>query len=61
MHGIQEKASLASSVKADGVHKVMPLLVVTMEPINIPCPCLEAVVPIVDKKHAATQEAQVRV
>jgi hypothetical protein len=61
MHGIQEHASLASSVKADGVHRVMPLSVITMEPVNISCPCLEAVVPIADKKHTATQEAQVRV
>jgi hypothetical protein len=61
MHGIQEQASLAFSVKADGVHRVMPLLVITMEPVNVPCPCLKAVVPIADKKHAATQEAQVRV
>jgi hypothetical protein len=61
MHGIQEQASLAFSVKADGVHGVMPLLVITMEPVNVPCPCLEAVVPITDKNHAATQEAQVRV
>jgi hypothetical protein len=61
VHGIQKQASLAFSVKADGVHGVMPLSVITIEPVNVPCPCLEAVVPITDKKHAATQEAQVRV
>jgi hypothetical protein len=61
MHGIQEQASLASSIKADGVHRVMPLSVIFMEFVNIPCPCLEPVVSIADKKHAATQEVQVRV
>jgi hypothetical protein len=61
MHGIQEQASLAFSVKADGVHRVMPLSIITMELVNVPYPCLEAVVPIADKKHAATQKSQVRV
>jgi hypothetical protein len=61
VHGIQEQASLASSVKADDVHGVMPLSVISKEPINVPCPCLEPVVPIADKEHAAIQEAQVRV
>jgi hypothetical protein len=58
MHGIQEQASLAFSVKADGVYGIMPLSVITMEPVNVPYPCLEAVVSIANKKHAATQEAQ---
>jgi hypothetical protein len=57
----KEQASLASSVKVDGVHGVMPLSVISMELVNVSCPCLEPVVPIADKKHAATQEAQVRV
>jgi hypothetical protein len=61
MHGIQEQTSLAFSVKANGIHGVMPLSVITMEPVNVPCPCLEAVVPIADKKHAAIQEGQVRI
>jgi hypothetical protein len=57
MYGIQEQSSLASSVKANGVHEVIPLSVITMEPVNVPCPCLELVVPIADKKHLAIQEA----
>ena len=54
MYGIQEQASLAFSVKVDGIHGVMPLLVITMEPVNVSYPCLEVVVSIADKKYAAT-------
>jgi hypothetical protein len=57
VHGIHEQATLASSVQANAVHYVMPLQVISVQPVNVACPCLEAMVPITDEEHMTTKRA----
>jgi hypothetical protein len=57
VHGIHEQATLASSIQADVVHYVVPLSVISVQPINVACPCLEAIVPITDEEHTTIKRA----
>jgi hypothetical protein len=56
MHGIQEQASFAWSIKANVVYGVMPMLIILMQPVDVTYPSLELVAPIVDKEHLTKDE-----
>jgi hypothetical protein len=49
MHGIHEQATLASSFQADAIYCIVPLSVILVQPVNVACPCLEAMVSITDE------------
>jgi hypothetical protein len=61
MHGIEEQAFLAFSIKADAINGVVPLSIIGMQPVDVTCPGLEPKVPITNKEHPTKEELQVRV
>jgi hypothetical protein len=56
MHGIQEQASFASSIKANAIHGVMPLSIILVQPVDVICPSLEPMVFIANKEHLTRKE-----
>ena len=56
MHGIQEQASLANSIKANAIHRVMPLSIILIQPVDVICPSLEPMVSIANKEYLTRKD-----
>ena len=61
MHGIEKLAFLASCIKADAIHGVVPTPVHAMQPLNDACPSFEPMVSITNIEHLTREELKVRV
>ena len=61
MHTIEKLAYLASCIKADAIHGVVPTPVCAMQPLNEACPSLEPVVSITNIEHSTKEELKMRV
>ena len=61
MHGIQKLACLASCIKVDAIHGVVPTPVCAMQPLNDACPSLEPVVSITNIEHSTREDLKMRV
>ena len=61
MHGIEKLACLASCIKTDAIHGVVPTPVSAMQPLYDACPSLELVVSITNIKHPTREELEMRV
>ena len=61
MHGIEKLACLASCIKADAIHCIVPTPIYAMQPLNDTCPSLELVVPITNIEHWTREELKMRI
>ena len=61
MHGIEKLACLASCIKADAIHGVVPTPVCAMQPLNDAYSSLEPVVSNTNIEHSTRQELKMRV
>ena len=61
MHGIEKLACLASCIKVDAIHGVVPTPVCAMQPLNDACSSLEPVVSITNIEHSTREELKMRV
>ena len=61
MHDIEKLAFLASSIKVDAIHRVVPTPVRAMQPLNDTCPSLKLVVSITNIEHSNREKVKMRV
>ena len=61
MHGIEKLVCLASCIKADAIHGVVPTPIYAMQPLNDAYSSLEPVVSITNIKHLTRKELKMRV
>ena len=60
MPSIEKLTCLASCIKADAIHGVVPTPVCAMQPLNDSCPSLELVVSITNIEHSTREELKMR-
>ena len=58
LHGIEKLALLASSIKADAIHRIVPTPVRAMQPPNDTCPSLKPVVSITNIEHSTREKVK---
>ena len=61
MHGIEKLAYLASCIKVDAIHGVVPIPVCAMQPLNDTCPSFEPMVSITNIEHSIREKLKMRV
>ena len=61
MHGIEKLACLASCIKVDAIHKVVPTSVHAMQLLDDACLSLEPVVSITNIEYSTRKELKMRV
>ena len=61
MHSIEKLVFLASYIKADAIDRVVPTLVLAMQPPNDASLSLKLVVSITNKEHSTREKMKMRV